>query len=125
MLCETEFRPRFRESRVYGYEIKYGPRGLEAPIARSEGIKDVEVLYGPRYLGNVFMQAQKRMNAGPPQHKLLISVWVSMPFAFENPTDTDGSLQAHKKNFLRVHRALRRLIRRKANKFFEDQTNGR
>lgn len=124
MLCEAATRPRFRESRIYGYEVKYGPRGLEATIDRSEGIKDVEVLYGPRALGNVFMQAQKRMNAGPTQHKLLISVWVSMPFKFENSEDTNGSLDAHKKYFLRVHRALRRLIRRKTNKFFEDQKHG-
>lgn len=125
MLCETEFRPRFRESRVYGYEVKYGPRGMEATIARSEGTKSVEVLTGPKHIGNVFMQAQKRMNADKPQHKLIISVWVSMPFVIANPEATEAALQLHKNDFLRVHRAIRRLIRRKTFKFFEDRTNGR
>jgi hypothetical protein len=123
MLAETEFRPRFRESRVYGYEIKHGPRGLETTIARSEGVKNVEILTGPGNLGNVFMQAQKRMNAGP-QQKLHISVWVSLPFVFTNPSDTNASLLEHKAKFLRVHRALRRLIRTKAYQFFEGQNHG-
>lgn len=123
MLTEAESRPRFRESRVYGYEVKYGPRGLEATIARSDGTKNVEILVGPRNLANVFMQAQKRMNAGP-QQKLIVSVWTSFPFVYADPADTDASLSARKSRFLRVHRALRRLIRRKAFQFFEGKNNG-
>jgi hypothetical protein len=124
MLSETVCLPRFRESRDYGYEVKYGPNKLEATIALREGSKPIEILTGPKNVANVFLQAQKKINASP-QHKLIISVWVVMPFIIDPNLDTPSMLDAHRLSFIRMHRVLLRLIRRKANKFFEDRTNGR
>lgn len=124
MLSETVCLPRFRDSRDYGYEIKYGPNKLEATIAIRDGSKPIVIMEGPERVANVFLQAQKKMNAGP-QKKLIISAWLSMPFIVDTTLDTESMLEAHKRSLLRAHRVLRRLIRRKANKFFEDQTHGK
>ena len=126
MLTETGFTPQgrnARESRVYGYEVKYGPKDLEATLARSDGRKDVEILVGPERVGNAFMQATKRVNTGR-QTRLLVSVWLSYPFVLNDTSDLAASLQAKRPEFLRAHRVLRRLIRRKVSKFFEDQRHG-
>ena len=121
MLTETGYKPSIREARAYGYETKLGPRGLEQTIARSEGNKDVEILTGPERIGNVFLTAQKRAQTGRNKERLIVSVWVSYPFVLAHPDNVEASFQVEKPDFLRIHRALRRLVRRKISKFFEDQ----
>jgi hypothetical protein len=123
MLSETEFRPRVREARVYGFEMKYGYKDLEETVERKEGLRRLEILEPEQKVGLAFMQAQKRMNAGN-RKRLLISAWLSFPIILADPSDTSESLWANKERLLKAHRVLRRFIFTKANQYLRSLPNG-